>query len=95
MSGLRRGLLFGLPDEVPRRAEAARDGALVTRRGIAEWRLNINRAKAVRLPQDCALLTDPHFPTAVGACIRKLLMLCYGVLTNRQPFDPDWSKKPR
>ena len=25
---------------------------------------------------------------AVGACMRKLVMLCYGVLKNRTPFDP-------
>jgi transposase len=28
---------------------------------------------------------------AVGACMHKLLMLCYGVLKNRAPFDPDWA----
>jgi hypothetical protein len=27
---------------------------------------------------------------AVGACMRKLVMLCYGVLKNRARFDPDW-----
>jgi hypothetical protein len=32
---------------------------------------------------------------AVGACMRKLVMLCDGVLKSRHPFDPDWSKKPR
>jgi transposase len=30
---------------------------------------------------------------AVGACLRKLVMLCYGVLKNRAPFDPDWASK--
>lgn len=25
---------------------------------------------------------------AVGACMRKLVMICYGVLKNRTPFDP-------
>jgi transposase len=30
---------------------------------------------------------------AVGACMRKLLMICYGVLKNRRPFDPDWTSK--
>jgi len=29
---------------------------------------------------------------AVGAAMRKLLMLCYGVLKNRQKFAPDWKK---
>ena len=49
----------------------------------------------MNLPQDFAHLTGPSFSTAVGACMRKLLMLGFGVLKNRQPFDPDWSKKPR
>ena len=30
---------------------------------------------------------------AVGACMRKLAMLCYGVLKNRQPFDPAWASR--
>jgi transposase len=30
---------------------------------------------------------------AVGACLRKLVMICYGVLKNRQPFDPQWASK--
>ncbi|QEL16438.1 hypothetical protein [Limnoglobus roseus] len=25
---------------------------------------------------------------AIGACMRKLVMICYGVLKNRTPFDP-------
>ncbi len=28
---------------------------------------------------------------AVGACMRKLVMLGYGVLKNRTPFDPEWA----
>jgi hypothetical protein len=30
---------------------------------------------------------------AVGVCMRKLVMICYGVLKNRQPFDPNWSSR--
>jgi transposase len=30
---------------------------------------------------------------AVGACMRKLVMICYGVLKNRAPFDPAWASK--
>ncbi|HZT80120.1 MAG TPA: IS110 family transposase [Gemmataceae bacterium] len=30
---------------------------------------------------------------AVGACMRKLLMIAYGVLKNRAPFDPSWASK--
>ena len=30
---------------------------------------------------------------AIGACMRKLLMIAYGVLKNRAPFDPAWSSR--
>jgi hypothetical protein len=30
---------------------------------------------------------------AVGACLRKLLMIAYGVLKNLFPFDPLWGRK--
>ena len=30
---------------------------------------------------------------AVGACMRKLVMICYGVLKNRKPFDPQWGSR--
>ena len=30
---------------------------------------------------------------AIGACMRKLVMICYGVLKNRAPFDPTWASK--
>ncbi len=30
---------------------------------------------------------------AVGACMRKLVMICYGVLRNRAPFDPAWGSR--
>jgi transposase len=30
---------------------------------------------------------------AIGACMHKLLMICYGVLRTRTPFDPRWSAK--
>ena len=30
---------------------------------------------------------------AVGACMRQLVMLAYGVLKNRTPFDPSWASK--
>jgi hypothetical protein len=28
---------------------------------------------------------------AVGACMRKLVMVCYGVLKNRAPFHLEWA----
>ena len=30
---------------------------------------------------------------AIGACMRKLVMLCFGVLKNRAPFDPAWASR--
>jgi hypothetical protein len=30
---------------------------------------------------------------AVGACMRKLVMICYGVLKNRKPFDPAYGSR--
>ena len=30
---------------------------------------------------------------AAGVCLHKLVMLCYGVLKNRAPFDPAWSSR--
>jgi transposase len=30
---------------------------------------------------------------AVGACLRKLLLIAYGVLKSRVPFDPSWARK--
>lgn len=45
-------------------------------------------------------LTDPNRDggpkpkmQAIGACMRKLVMICYGVLKNRTPFDPEWSSR--
>ena len=30
---------------------------------------------------------------AIGACMRKLVMIAYGVLKNRRPFDPNWPSR--
>ncbi len=30
---------------------------------------------------------------AIGACMRKRVMICYGVLKNRAPFDPEWESR--
>ena len=47
-----------------------------------------------------ARLTDPERDggpkpkmQAIGACMRKRIMLCYGVLKNRAPFDPQWASR--
>ncbi len=31
---------------------------------------------------------------ALAACMRKLLMICYGVLRHQQPFDAQWVSQP-
>jgi transposase len=45
-------------------------------------------------------LTDPEREggpkpkmQAIGACMRKLVMICYGVLKSRRPFDPKWTSR--
>ena len=30
---------------------------------------------------------------AVGACLRKPVMLCYGALKDRDPSGPQWASK--
>jgi hypothetical protein len=30
---------------------------------------------------------------AIGACMRKIVVIAYGVFKNRQPFDPAWSSR--
>ena len=31
---------------------------------------------------------------ALAACMRKLLMICYGVLKHQKPFDAHWLSQP-
>ena len=79
-------------------------GAVWTRRSKAG---NARLRKAVYLPALTAVRFNPVLKAffdrlvaagkprmqAVGACMRKLVMLGYGVLKNRQPFDPQWSSR--
>ena len=32
---------------------------------------------------------------ALAACMRKMLMIVYGVLKHQKPFDPAWNSQPR
>jgi hypothetical protein len=41
----------------------------------------------------CATAAGKARTAAVGVCMRKFLMICYGVLRTRTPFDPQWSVK--
>jgi transposase len=42
---------------------------------------------------DRLVAADKPKMQAVGACMRKLVMIAYGVLKNRKPFDPDWASR--
>ena len=86
-----------------------RSGSSVRKRTRLSKAGNARLRKALYLPTLTAIRFNPLIKAfferlvragksrmaAVGACLRKLLMLCYGALKNRRPFDPDWSKKPR
>src|SRR5262245_15749423 len=53
-----------------------------TATAAAEYRtVTTARAEVGRLIRDAR-------PAAVVACMRKLVMICYGVLKNRAAFDP-------
>ena len=68
---------------------------------------NARLRKALYLPTLSAIRSNPLLKAfferlvaagkpkmqAVGACMRKLVMICYGVLKNRTPFDPQWSSR--
>jgi transposase len=82
-------------------------GTSVKRRTRLSKTGNARLRKALFLPTQTAVrfnpilmgffkrLVDAGKPRmqAVGACMRKLVMICYGVLKNRQPFDPKWSSR--
>lgn len=84
-----------------------RSGTSVKKRTKLSKAGNPRLRKALFLPTQTAVRFNPllkRFFTrlvdagkpkmqAVGACMRKLVMLCYGVLKNRKPFDPNWSSR--
>jgi transposase len=84
-----------------------RSGASVRRRTRLSKAGNPRLRKALFLPTQTAVRFNPILKgffdrlvaagkprmQAVGACMRKLVMLCYGVLKNRAPFDPNWASK--
>jgi transposase len=86
-----------------------RSGSSVRRRTRLSKAGNARLRKALYLPTLTAIRFNPLLQgffgrlvatgkpkmRAVGACMRKLAMLCYGVLKTRRPFDPEWSKKTR
>jgi transposase len=84
-----------------------RSGQSVRRRTRLSKAGNARLRKALYLPTLTAIRFNPVLAgffdrlvgagkprmQAVGACMRKLVMICYGVLKNRQPFDPDWASR--
>ena len=86
-----------------------RSGASVRKRTRLSKAGNARLRKALYLPTLTAIRFNPLLRgflerlvaagkarmAAVGACMRKLLMIAYGVLKSRAPFDPSWAlKKP-
>ena len=84
-----------------------RSGASVRRRTRLSKAGNARLRKALYLPTLTAIRFNPLLKAfferlvaagkprmaAVGACMRKLLMIAYGVLKNRTAFDPTWGLK--
>ena len=84
-----------------------RSGTSVKKRTRLSKAGNARLRKALFLPTQTAVRFNPLLRQffarlvaagkpkmqAVGACMRKLVMLCYGVLKNRSPFDPNWTSK--
>jgi transposase len=84
-----------------------RSGTSVRRRTRLSKAGNARLRKALFLPTQTAVRFNPTLARffrrlvdagkpkmpAIGACMRKLVMIAYGVLKNRAPFDPDWVVK--
>jgi transposase len=84
-----------------------RSGASVRKRTRLSKAGKARLRKALYLPTRTAILFNPLLQgfferlvvagkarrAAVGACMRKLLMIAYGALKNRKTFDPSWGTK--
>jgi transposase len=84
-----------------------RSGTSVRRKTRLSKAGNARLRKALFLPTQTAVRFNPLLRgffarlvaagkpkmQAVGACMRKLVMICYGVLKNRAPFDARWASK--
>jgi transposase len=84
-----------------------RSGTSVKKRTRLSKAGNPRLRKALFLPTQAAVRFNPVLKAfyarlvkagkpkmqAIGACMRKLVMIAYGVLKNRQPFDPNWSSR--
>jgi len=103
-STLNSGILFrgyvsayaGLSSHEQRSGSSVRNAPHLSKRGNARLR------KSFYFPAVSAIIWNPlvkaHYQrlrekgkpkmVALAACMRKLLMICYGVLRHQQPFDP-------
>src|SRR5262249_15791461 len=84
-----------------------RSGTSVRKRTRLSKSGNARLRKALFLPTQTAVRFNPLLKgffdrlvdggkpkmQAVGACMRKVVMVCYGVLKNRTPFDPSWASR--
>ena len=82
-------------------------GTSVKRRTRLSKTGNARLRKALFLPTQTAVRFNPLLKCffeklvkankprmqAIGVCMRKLVMVCYGLLKNRTPFDPKWSSR--
>jgi hypothetical protein len=91
-----------------RRRRSAKHTNLFLGPGVGgPYRANARLRKALYLPALTAICFNPLLKAlferlvaagkakmaAVGACMRKLVMIAYGVLKHRKPFDPSWALK--
>src|SRR2546423_15455864 len=100
----RRGAAAAYAGLAPRKYGS---GTSVRRRTRLSKAGNARLRKALSLPTLTAIRFNPLLKAlferlvaagkarmaAVGACMRKLLMIAYGVLKHRTPFDPSWVLK--
>ncbi len=92
----------GLAPREQRSGSSVRKATTLSKRGNSRLR------KAFYFPAVSAMQWNPlvkaHYErlrekgkpkmVALAACMRKLLMICYGVLKHQKPFDPQWVVQP-
>lgn len=86
-----------------------RSGSSVFKKTRLSKQGNARLRKALYFPAVNALTWNPlvkaHYDrlraagkirmVALAACMRKMLMICYGVLKHQQPFDAQWQNTPQ
>ena len=86
-----------------------RSGTTIFKKTRLSKQGNARLRKAVYFPAVNALKWNPlvraHYErlraagkmkmVALAAAVRKILMICYGVLKHQQPFQEDWNSQPK